>query len=411
MDKKRNRAFWGYKKRHVRKYVDHVLREHEAYISKIKNDIEDARTRKAKLEKESARPDTVMEVGINNPVQNDRQSEVVQSKITKPNPIEDDSVKKAIRKVEKDRIKFYENELVLLKDTIIKNRDRINKIICFCEREESFEKNEDSYRRDMGEAKEEYKNEIVVETVEEIKTEEETEEETEIETEIEIGTEEEIEDTKEVIKGYSESHDQDEPELGPVASILVNKNTEFSENENLNEDFVVLKGGENSFWGLTTNYENFIDRPIYEEQTQQQDLNSNINEFFDRVRSGNKWEATEKDFQADKGIFTEDIVGAGFWSIDLDEAVASLEAELIEETQDENFYKAFDNKSKENAEDLLSLRHRYIVGKISGETILDLRGKVIIAKNETISPEVVEIAKAEGKLAELIMNMMIPDTE
>ena len=63
------------------------------------------------------------------------------------------------------------------------------------------------------------------------------------------------------------------------------------------------------------------------------------------------------------------------------------------------------------AAEISSIRYKYIVGKLAGEDLLDGNGKLIIAKNEKISPEIVALAEAEGKLPELIVNMIIPGME
>lgn len=61
--------------------------------------------------------------------------------------------------------------------------------------------------------------------------------------------------------------------------------------------------------------------------------------------------------------------------------------------------------------EIKTIRHKYVVGKLAGEDLLDSGGKVIILKNELITPEVVEKAEMEGKLPELIINMVIPGLE
>lgn len=58
-----------------------------------------------------------------------------------------------------------------------------------------------------------------------------------------------------------------------------------------------------------------------------------------------------------------------------------------------------------------TVRHKYIVGKLAGEDLLDKNGQIIINKNGLIMPEVVELAEKEGKLPELIIHMIIPGLE
>jgi hypothetical protein len=59
-------------------------------------------------------------------------------------------------------------------------------------------------------------------------------------------------------------------------------------------------------------------------------------------------------------------------------------------------------------EEIRMIRQKYIVGKIAGEDVYDSSGKLIIAKQSVITGEVVDKADTEGKLAELIVNMIIP---
>ncbi|MFA6808777.1 MAG: hypothetical protein WCR27_07275, partial [Eubacteriales bacterium] len=54
------------------------------------------------------------------------------------------------------------------------------------------------------------------------------------------------------------------------------------------------------------------------------------------------------------------------------------------------------------------MRYRYIIGKIAGEDIMDGSKNIIVKKNEPITSIVMEAAHREGKLSELIINMIIP---
>ncbi len=54
------------------------------------------------------------------------------------------------------------------------------------------------------------------------------------------------------------------------------------------------------------------------------------------------------------------------------------------------------------------LKKKYIVGKLAGSDLKDSGGKMIISKNEVITEQVMNQAEEEGKLAELIVNMVIP---
>lgn len=63
------------------------------------------------------------------------------------------------------------------------------------------------------------------------------------------------------------------------------------------------------------------------------------------------------------------------------------------------------------AREIKTVRHKYVVGKLAGEDLYDNEGQMIVRKNETITPKIIEKAEKEGKLAELIINMVIPGLE
>lgn len=65
-------------------------------------------------------------------------------------------------------------------------------------------------------------------------------------------------------------------------------------------------------------------------------------------------------------------------------------------------------KSPAIADQAYNLRKRYIVGKIAGGDLKGSDGKVIVAKNSIIIEEIIRKAEEEGKLAELIVNMIVP---
>jgi|GEM_PF-4695294 len=61
--------------------------------------------------------------------------------------------------------------------------------------------------------------------------------------------------------------------------------------------------------------------------------------------------------------------------------------------------------------EIKAVRHKYVVGKLAGEDLLDNEGSLLIGKGQLITPSIVEKAEKEGKLAELIINMVIPGLE
>ena len=60
-------------------------------------------------------------------------------------------------------------------------------------------------------------------------------------------------------------------------------------------------------------------------------------------------------------------------------------------------------------QEINALRYRYLNGKLAGQDLADQTGTIIIRKNEPITPEIVDSADRAGKLAELIVNMTIPE--
>ena len=68
-------------------------------------------------------------------------------------------------------------------------------------------------------------------------------------------------------------------------------------------------------------------------------------------------------------------------------------------------------KSPAVAAEISNIRFKYIVGKLAGEDLFDSNGRLIIAKKEKITSEVVALAEAEGRLPELIVNMILPGME
>ena len=67
------------------------------------------------------------------------------------------------------------------------------------------------------------------------------------------------------------------------------------------------------------------------------------------------------------------------------------------------------NKTLENR--IENIRLKYLVGKIVGEDLMDNKGIVIVSKNVMITEEVINIADEQGKLSELILNMIFPEAE
>lgn len=64
--------------------------------------------------------------------------------------------------------------------------------------------------------------------------------------------------------------------------------------------------------------------------------------------------------------------------------------------------------SKEITREVRQLRYKYIVGKWAGEDLVNNQGQLIVSKNNPITEEIVDSADQEGKLALLIVHMIIP---
>jgi len=121
-----------------------------------------------------------------------------------------------------------------------------------------------------------------------------------------------------------------------------------------------------------------------------------------------------------------------FWGDDLDEFIASnSEESLMKETgnvleQEQNQEtveiiqetpalkhepeKEAPQPSREVEREITNIKYKYLIGKKVGETLLDSNGQVIASKNSHITAEVIEKAEKEGKLVNLIVNMIIPES-
>ncbi|HZG88377.1 hypothetical protein [Paenibacillus sp.] len=60
------------------------------------------------------------------------------------------------------------------------------------------------------------------------------------------------------------------------------------------------------------------------------------------------------------------------------------------------------------SEEIVAIRNRYIVGKLAGEALYAHDGRLIAAKHQVITPQIVQDADREGKLPDLIVHMIVP---
>lgn len=61
--------------------------------------------------------------------------------------------------------------------------------------------------------------------------------------------------------------------------------------------------------------------------------------------------------------------------------------------------------------EISDLRYRYLLGKLTGKELTDNLGKVIVAKNNVITKEIVDSVESAGKLPELIVNMIYAESD
>ena len=92
------------------------------------------------------------------------------------------------------------------------------------------------------------------------------------------------------------------------------------------------------------------------------------------------------------------------------------ERAIIAENQEDtkNQYKTEEVEQKKGesqaiAKEINTIRNKYLIGKISGTDLTDKSGEILVSKGETITKEIIDKADKEGKLAELILNMTLPD--
>lgn len=62
-----------------------------------------------------------------------------------------------------------------------------------------------------------------------------------------------------------------------------------------------------------------------------------------------------------------------------------------------------------NRDETDPVKTRYIVGKRAGSDLFDQQGQLIVSKDDVLTAEIVAVAEYNGKLVELILNMVIDD--
>lgn len=139
--------------------------------------------------------------------------------------------------------------------------------------------------------------------------------------------------------------------------------------------------------------------------------------------NGNLKEATEKKDIEKK--FNKVDLKSNFWEVDFDEINGdvcyniSIKEDITknindkEKIENENVnvvpkqVKTKVNKALQNR--IKNIRFKYLVGKIVGEDLMDSKGIIIASKNSLITKKMINIVDKQGKLAELILNMIFPE--
>jgi len=91
----------------------------------------------------------------------------------------------------------------------------------------------------------------------------------------------------------------------------------------------------------------------------------------------------------------------GFWDDPQIEEKPKMETPIPEKEKEKER-----EKEKEN---VTGLKNMYIIGKVAGEDLFDNSGKLIVAKNEVITEEIIDKAEKVGNLIELVLEMKLQE--
>ena len=104
-------------------------------------------------------------------------------------------------------------------------------------------------------------------------------------------------------------------------------------------------------------------------------------------------------------------------AVTVDMEQKDLESDFLEKEgsgevdEAEDFFQADLPSQADVRQEIGTVRHKYVLGKIAGEDLLDDSGRVIIKKSDKITESVFDIAQKEGKLVDLIIHMILPGQE
>ncbi|NRD77983.1 hypothetical protein HPT25_11365 [Bacillus sp. BRMEA1] len=121
----------------------------------------------------------------------------------------------------------------------------------------------------------------------------------------------------------------------------------------------------------------------------------------------------EDPLQSDPGCFQidaefkEKVMGEKHMSSLIPSSPEELESVRKEEMIPDKSDHVVERQNDALLEEIEMIKTQYIVGRVAGEDLFDLRGAIILAKNSIITREAIEKANQNGKLAELIINMKL----
>jgi hypothetical protein len=208
------------------------------------------------------------------------------------------------------------------------------------------------------------------------------------------------------IQEYSAEIKKTKEQLNTLLSVVVNKSENFYEDvkdftqkystnivkENIEEKYEgANQASQKSYKESLLSHKEILENENTDKvETEQQGDSSGFwgEDFSEDVKTEDtKQETTEETKEETKG----------------EEINKKNEVEEVNETKKENL------KSKAVSGEIENLRYKYLVGKIAGEDIYNNKNNIIIPKNTEITTDIITIAEKEGKLSELIINMIFPE--
>lgn len=357
-------AFWGYKKSNIEKHVSSIKSEHDKCISDIKEKIDAVQNCKIQLQQDIDKLNVELAATKDRAHEGERHDILYRlfSRTLKEaagNEIE------AAKKASEEKISYYKNEIAYLKNNYKMIRNKYSTMVKLLENEWGIK---------------------------------------EIET---IGKQGSF------IENKSEDVHLREENKVVGADAQEGKILPFSKNISIQTSNLLQGSDENQsgFWETAVNEYSFGFNSL-----SVNDTDSKIHRMDDFIKDRNIDNSAKKSIEKEnesKNI--NPVLKSNFWDVTLDEKadVQKVPDKTISAVNQDSMFqqpvtvstKILDNNNDETA----LIRNKYIVGKISGETLLDSKGRVIIEKQQVITPEVVEAADREGKLSDLILSMMFPD--